>query len=83
METNIQPDGVFILIGVGIFAMLLIATGLIIIFYTSQQKLLNEKRQQQKFQLEHQQELLFSNIKTQEKNGSVLQRTSTMKLVLN
>ena len=67
MEASIQKNDFFLLIGTGILAMLLFAIGLIIVFYTSQRKLLNEKMQQQKLQLEHQQELLFSSIKTQEK----------------
>jgi len=66
METNIQPNDFYILIGTGVLAMLLFAIGLIVVFFTSQRKLISEKMQQQKLQLEHQQELLFSTIKIQE-----------------
>ena len=67
METSIHPNDFYFLIGTGVLAMLLFAIGLIVVFFTSQRKLIGEKMQQQKLQLEHQQELLFSTIKTQEK----------------
>lgn len=67
MENGIHPNDFFILIGTGVLAMLLFAIGIIVIFYTSQRKLLNEKMQQQSLQLKHQQELLFSTLKAQEK----------------
>lgn len=67
MENTIQPNDFFLLIGIGILAMLLFAIGLLVVFFTSQRRLLNEKVQQQKLQLQHQEELLFSTIKIQEK----------------
>lgn len=74
MENNIQPDNFFLLISIGILAMLLFAIGLIVVFFTAQRKLLNEKMQQQVRQLQHKEELLFATIKTQEKERERIAR---------
>ena len=67
MGDNLQPDNFFILIVIGISAMLLFAIGLLLVFFTSQRRLLNEKMQQQMMHIKHQEDLLFATIKTQEK----------------
>ncbi|MCI4667288.1 MAG: histidine kinase [Bacteroidia bacterium] len=74
MENNIQPNDFFLLISVGILAMLLFAIGLLVIFFTSQRRLLNEKMQQQALLLKHQEEMLYSTIKTQEKERKRIAR---------
>lgn len=60
MEKSIQPNDFFMLITIGIVAMLLFAIGLIVVFFTSQRKLYQEKAMQQEA-------LLFATIETQEK----------------
>ncbi|MEL6943156.1 MAG: histidine kinase [Bacteroidota bacterium] len=66
METNIQVFDFYTLLTVGILAMVVFALGLVLIFYTSQRKLLQEKMRQQRLEIEHQEGLLYASIKTQE-----------------
>ncbi len=66
-STAIQPTDFFNLILIGVLVMIALALALVLFFYRSQQKLLQEKMQQHILALQHQEALLFSTIKTQEK----------------
>jgi len=64
---NISSGDFFTLLIIGILVMLSLAMALVIFFYSSQRKLLQEKSRQQELKLEYQKELLYSTIRTQEK----------------
>lgn len=66
MENSIQQKEVFILMGIGIFVMLLLAIAFILFFTFSQRKLQSEQLNAKEAELQHQQQLLFSTIRTQE-----------------
>jgi signal transduction histidine kinase len=61
------PNDFFSLVIIGILVMMTLALSLVIFFYTSQRRLLKEKNRQQELQIQHQKELLYSTILTQEK----------------
>jgi signal transduction histidine kinase len=67
MESSFQQNEVFILMGVGIFVMMLLAIAFVLFFTFSQRKLQSEQFRAKEAELRHQEKLLYSNILTQEK----------------
>lgn len=67
MESSFQQNEVFILMGVGIFVMLLLAIAFILFFSFSQRKLQSEQLKAKEAELQHQERLLYSTILVQEK----------------
>ncbi len=67
MESSFQQNEVFILMGVGIFVMMLLAIAFILFFSFSQRKLQTEQLKAKEAELQHQEKLLYHNILTQEK----------------
>lgn len=67
MQSSFQQNEVFILMGVGIFVMLLLALLFILFFTFSQRKLQSEQLKAKITELQHQENLLYSTILTQEK----------------
>ena len=66
MEGSFQTEDVYLIMAMGILTMLALALSLVMFFNKSQRKLLQEKMNAQEAELEHQQRLIYSNIKTQE-----------------
>ena len=67
MESSFQQNEVFILMGVGIFVMLLLAIAFILFFSFSQRKLQSEQLKAKEAELQYQENLLYGTIRTQEK----------------
>lgn len=67
MEDISQTNNFFGLIGVGVLIMLTLAFALVVFFYTTQKKLLQEQMRQQVLEIQYREELLYSTIETQEK----------------
>ncbi|MEZ4829847.1 MAG: sensor histidine kinase [Bacteroidia bacterium] len=61
-----SPDQLLILVGTGIGVMLFLALAFVIFFSFSQNKLRSEQIKSQQMELAHQQDLLYSNLVTQE-----------------
>lgn len=66
MEANFQQSEIVFLMAIGIVIMLCLALALVLFFNASQKKLLKAKNRSQELQLQHQKELLYSTILTQE-----------------
>jgi signal transduction histidine kinase len=67
MEGGFQTDEVYLIMAMGILTMLALSLALVLFFYKSQRRLLQEKMTAQQSELQHQEKLLYSNILTQEK----------------
>jgi len=66
MGTGIQGNEILLLITVGVLIMLLLAFALVAFFFLSQRKLDDERRTAYARELAHREQLLYSNLQTQE-----------------
>lgn len=67
MEGGFQTDEVYLIMAMGILTMLALSLALVLFFYKSQRRLLQEKMIAQQSELQYQEKLLYNNILTQEK----------------
>lgn len=67
MEGSFQTDEIYLIMAMGILTMLALSLALVLFFYKSQRRLLQEKMNAQQSELEYQENLLYSTILTQEK----------------
>ncbi|MGK0364008.1 MAG: signal transduction histidine kinase [Saprospiraceae bacterium] len=74
METEFSTDNVYLMIALGILAMLGLALTLVMFFFKSQKKLLQRQMQAQQMKITHQRELMFATFEVQEEERERIAR---------
>lgn len=74
METDLSTDNVYLMMAIGILAMLGLALTLVMFFFKSQKKLLQKQMQAQQMQIKHQKELMFATFEVQEEERERIAR---------
>jgi len=74
METDFSTNNVYLMMAIGILAMLGLALTLVMFFFKSQKKLLQKQMQAQQMKMEHQKELMFATFEVQEEERERIAR---------
>lgn len=74
MDSSFSENEILIVVFIGILMMLLLAVAFVLFFYFSQKKFQSQQLKAQQKELEHQEQLLYSNIEAQEKERQRIAR---------